>query len=109
MPCGYEHDRGRNLIAAAANALDGYSAGEDAQTAILIEDLAAYTSLLRHHIHTEDHTFYPMAEEVLSKAEQENLLREFNEEESKLAETLFEDSRRLVVKMGALLSSPLAV
>jgi hemerythrin-like domain-containing protein len=99
----YQHDRGRNLIGEVANSLEGYAKGEDAQTMILLENFAGYLSLLRHHIHKEEHVFYPMVDKELSEVEQESLIEEFKKEERKLGDTVIEDSRKLVMEMGALL------
>jgi hemerythrin-like domain-containing protein len=99
----YQHDRGRDLIAEVSHAIDGYSQGKEANMLVLLENLAAYISMLRHHIHREDHVFYPMADAALSEAEQQELLQEFNKEEAKLNAPVFEDSRKLVMEMGSLL------
>ena len=98
----YQHDRGRDLIGEIAGAIDGYSRGEDAQTTILLENLAAYVSLLRSHIHKEDHGFYPMVDEALSEDEQKMLLDEFEKEDSKTGGNVFEDSRKLVMEIGTM-------
>ena len=98
----YQHDRGRDLIGEISNALDGYSRGENAPTTILLENLAAYVSLLRSHIHKEDHAFYPMVDEELSEEEQKILLDEFEKENSKTAGNVFEDSHKLVMEIGAM-------
>lgn len=99
----HQHERGRNLIGEIAHSLDSYSKWEDAQTIMLLENLAAYTSLLRHHIHREDHVFYPMVDKELSDAEQQALLDEFKKEDAKTGGTTFENSKKLVMKMGSLL------
>lgn len=99
----YQHDRGRDLIAEISNALDGYAQGEDARTTILLENLAAYVSMLRRHIHREDYVFYPMVDDVLSAEDQQYLQEEFQKEKSKSGETIFEDSKKIVMDMGALL------
>ena len=80
-----------------------YDQGEDARTTILLENLAAYTSVLRNHIHKEDHSFYPLVDKEFSEAEQQSLLKEFHKEESKAGGQIFEESQKLVMEMGALL------
>lgn len=49
----HQHERGRNSIAEIASSLEGYTRGNEIQTTALIENLAAYISLLRHHIHED--------------------------------------------------------
>ncbi|GAB4330507.1 MAG: hypothetical protein Kow0099_01100 [Candidatus Abyssubacteria bacterium] len=98
----HQHERSRNLVTEIANSIAGYARGDEVHATMLIENLAAYTSLLRHHIHREDHVFYPMVEKELSKAEQEALMKEFKKEEEKQRKT-FEESKKLVREMGSLL------
>ena len=99
----YQHDRGRTFVNEIANSLDGYEKDDPIKTTTLLENVAAYISLLRHHIHTEDHIFYPMVEEALSSDEKDLLLVEFEKENRKCGEKTFEDSRKLVMDMGSLL------
>jgi len=99
----HQHDRGRNYISAIAEALDGYAAEKPIQTSEIIENTAAYISLLRNHIHKEDHVFFPMAQEELSDEEQDDLEREFEKTRQKAGEDTFETSHKLVVDMGSML------
>ena len=46
----HQHERGRNFITAISDSLDGYSKGNDFDITTLLENLAAYTSLLILHI-----------------------------------------------------------
>lgn len=99
----YQHDRGRDLITTIDSALEGYKQGEDARTTILLENLAAYVSLLRTHIHKEDHSFYPLVDREFTEEEQRSLLEEFHKEESKAGGQITQESQKLVKEMGALL------
>jgi len=99
----YQHDRGRDLISEISDALDGYEQGEDAQTIILLENLSAYVSMLRHHIHREDHVFYPLVDEILSEDDQQYLAEEFESENKKKGGNTLEDSQKLLKEMGPLL------
>jgi hemerythrin-like domain-containing protein len=99
----YQHDRGRDLIAEITQSLTRYSEGQDPQATIILEDMAAYVSLLRHHIHREDYVFYPMVDKELTAADQKYLLDEFKKEASKDGGRIFENSQKLVREMGALL------
>jgi hemerythrin-like domain-containing protein len=100
----YQHERGRNLIAAIAGHLGGYEAGDHVAAAALLEEVAAYTSLLRHHIHTEDHVFYPMARQELGTEDMAQLLDEFESDRIRTGERTFEHSHKLVVDMASMLS-----
>ena len=99
----YQHDRGRDLISAISNALDGYAQGEDARTTIILENLVEYISMLRLHIHKEDNIFYPLVDIFLSKEDQQYLKEEFLKEDKKTGGSLFEDSQKIVKEMGAML------
>lgn len=99
----YQHDRGRDLISEISNALEGYAQGEDARTIVLLENLSAYVSMLRHHIHKEDHVFYPLVDEILSEDDQQYLTEEFRSESEKTGGNTLEDSKKLLMEMGPLL------
>ena len=100
----YQHERGRALVSGMGNALDGYVAHDAAKTADLLENMSAYASLLRHHIHIEDHVFYPMARKSLSEEELGQLSREFDKQREKQGGDTFERCHKLVVDMGSILT-----
>ena len=100
----YEHDRGRNLVASMEKALPGYAAKDSIKTGELLEHLGAYTSLLRHHIHVEDHVFYPMAKGTLSDAEFAAIADEFEKQHDKHGPDTFERCHKMVVDMGSILT-----
>lgn len=99
-----QHERGRNLVAAMAERLDGYAKGDPIAAAELLENLAGYASLLKHHIHTEDHVFYPMARRELDAEDMARLLEEFENDRARTGERTFENSHKLVVDMGSILA-----
>jgi hemerythrin-like domain-containing protein len=99
----FQHERGRNLITAMADNLNGYEQGQAIQTSLLLENLAAYISLLRQHIDKEEHIFYPMAEKVFDQTEGRALAGLFEQEEKKFAERGEGSFRDLISEMGALL------
>jgi len=100
----YQHERGRELVGNMSRALDGYAAQDPSKTADLLESMSAYASLLRHHIHTEDHVFYPMAEKALTDDEMESVGREFAAQRDKAGADTFERCHKLVVDMGSILT-----
>lgn len=100
----HQHERGRSLVTGIGNALEGYEARDPMKTAELLENMAAYGSLLRHHIHTEDHVFYPMARKTLGEEDLGRLAEEFERQREKHGADTFERSHKLVVDMGSILS-----
>jgi hemerythrin-like domain-containing protein len=100
----YQHERGRNFIVEISEALDGYTQGRVIPASRLLENLAAFLSLLRQHIHREDHIFYPMVEQEISEEEHGLLLEEFARAEERAGAGAFEKSRGLVQEMGAILA-----
>ena len=77
-----EHDAGRRFVRAAAEALTGASAGDaDARTA-LTTNLLGYVRLLRVHIAKEDNILYPMADGILTPADQAELAAAFDRVEA---------------------------
>ena len=101
----YQHERCRACIEAISNSLDGYCNGDDIATTKLLENLAAYIALLRRHIHEEDYIFFPMAVKELSKEEEDILLMQFKKEDEKMGSQIFyEQNRKLLDEMNALLN-----
>jgi hemerythrin-like domain-containing protein len=99
-----QHERGRELVNGIGNALGGYVARDPMKTADLLQNMAAYGALLRHHIHTEDHLFYPMARKALTEEEMGRLAEEFDRQRVKHGGDTFERCHKLVVDMGSILT-----
>jgi len=100
----FEHVRGRTLVASMEKALPGYAAKDSIKTDELLEHLGAYTSLLRHHIHVEDHVFYPLAKGTLTDAEFVAIAGEFDKQHDKHGTDTFERCHKMVVDMGSILT-----
>ena len=100
----YEHERGRSLITGIEQAVPGYADGDPIKTGELLENVAAYASLLRHHIHVEDHVFYPMARKMMSDQEIEVLSQEFGKQQEKHGRDTFEKCHKMVVDMGSIVT-----
>jgi serine/threonine protein kinase len=98
----HQHERGRNFITEIHNALDGYARGDDVHTTNLLENSAAYIHLLRHHIHKEDHNFFPLARDEFTEKELWALSELFGREEEKFGGKFFENSQDLVQEMAKL-------
>jgi hemerythrin-like domain-containing protein len=106
----HQHERGRDHISEVRTSLDGYAKCsdehcEDIYSTTILENIAAYIHLLRHHIHREDHIFYPAVDIELTDEEQQYLLDEFGKEDSKAGGEFLERMKKTVIEMGSLLSS----
>lgn len=102
----FQHERCRACIDEISNSLDGYADGDDIATTRLLENLAAYISLLRRHIYEEDHIFFKMAEKELSKEDEDILSVQFKKEDQKAGDrTFYEQNRKLLGEMETLLNS----
>jgi hemerythrin-like domain-containing protein len=99
----YQHERGRAIITAIAQAIPGYHAGNEKDVLSILENSAAFGSLLRQHINREDSVFYPMAKKELSKEDQERLWEEFKRADEKAGADCFEKNEERVMKMAGLL------
>jgi hemerythrin-like domain-containing protein len=100
----FQHERGRELINGMGEAMEGYVARDSMKTVDLLEKMAAYAALLRHHIHIEDHIFYPMARKALTADEMEQVGQQFTAQRDKHGADAFERSHKLVVDMGSIIT-----
>ena len=77
-----EHNEGRRVVRATAEALPQAERGEAAALASVSDNLAAFAHLLRAHIHKEDHVLYPMADQMLTAQDQKELAAAFDRVEA---------------------------
>jgi len=73
----HEHVEGRNYVKGMVENLELFKKGDKAAVALLYQKMSGYAELLDNHITKENNILFRMADNVLSDAEQENLLREF--------------------------------
>jgi len=99
----YQHERCRTFIGEIQKSIKGYSAGDEIATTMLLENLSSYISLLKLHIYIEDRFFFKMVKKTLSENEDHALFVQFKNEEDRLGPDCFENSRKVVYKMGALI------
>ena len=99
----YQHDRGRGFVSRIRDSIADYSSGDPIAAAVVRESGAAYVSLLRHHIHTEDHIFFPMARAEMTEGEFDALTIEFEKERERLGVMTFERYQEIVVDLQAML------
>jgi hemerythrin-like domain-containing protein len=98
----HEHEIGRNFIKGMAEASDAYSKGDVEAGLRWAEAAHGYVELLREHIYKENNVLFVMAERMLSDADQEQLVEQFEKvEEEKLGRGTHE---RLHALMEALVA-----
>ena len=73
----HEHEVSRANVAAVADHLAAAAAGDAAALAAVADNLLGYVSLLRAHIHKEDHILYPMANQAFTEDDQAGLAAAF--------------------------------
>ena len=100
----FEHERCREFVKKIERSVEDYSRGDQIATATLLENLAAYISILKRHIHSEDQIFFPMVDRELSQDEKEALQLQFQKEEEKMGgRDFFVKSEKMVFEMCFLL------
>jgi hemerythrin-like domain-containing protein len=72
-----EHDEGRGYASGIGKAIPGYAAGDKAATADLTANITGYARLLLAHIQKEDMILYPLSVQVLSEADKQAQVDEF--------------------------------
>ena len=77
-----EHAAGRKMVAEMAAALTSYQAGKRAVIFALRSAARSYTQLLTDHIAKEDNELYPMTDEKISAADQQEMAEGFEKIET---------------------------
>ncbi len=85
----YEHQLGRSYIKALRESLEVLDKHVEAR-AKFINNALNYISLLRNHIYKEDNILYKMALQLLTREDDEKLIREFEDIESKIGPEVHE-------------------
>ena len=78
----HEHEQGRAAVRAIADALARVKAGDREAAGALAAGLTEYTELLRSHIFKENNVLFPMADHMLSGADQAELAEAFDKVEA---------------------------
>lgn len=81
-----EHETGRRLVRSMGEAFQQIQEGNSWAASRFATDALEWVQLLRQHIYKEDHILYPMADRVLTPAEDEQLLQQFHEADRQLGE-----------------------
>lgn len=69
----FEHEQGRGYVRQAAANLDAAAAGDANAARAVADGLAGWADLIEQHIDKENNVLFPMAQQVLAKAELEEL------------------------------------
>ena len=78
----HEHEVGRAHVSAVAEAIPPAESGQAQARSSLQDNLAAYVALLRAHIDKEDNVLFPMADQLLTAADQKELTEAFEKVEA---------------------------
>jgi hemerythrin-like domain-containing protein len=97
-----EHEEGRSYVKAMLSAIPLVEAKNEAAKEILVDKANAYLRLLKDHIQKEDEILFRIADDVISPAEQKQLLRSFEEHEAKeIGEGVHEKYLKIVEELEA--------
>jgi hemerythrin-like domain-containing protein len=98
----HEHEQGRSLVRQMGDAADAYGSGQAQAGARWADAARSYVALLRQHIDKENNVLFMMAENVLSAAEQAELVAAFEKvEEEKMGAGTHERLHALMDKLCA--------
>lgn len=96
----HEHDEGRNLQRQMREAVSDLS--NEANRQKFVAAARDYIALLRQHIWKEDNVLFQMARQVLTEADDERLIRQFEQHEHEnIGEGVHEHYHRLVHELEA--------
>ncbi len=73
----HEHEEGRRFTAGFRSAAEQMKTGDTGASVDVIRNVFDYVNLLREHIFKEDHVLFPMAEQVITADEIQQVSREF--------------------------------
>jgi serine/threonine protein kinase len=100
----YQHERGREIMANLAQNLKGYQRGQEGQVQSMIRDISAYISLLRQHIHEEEHVLYPLIRKTFLKDEMQAAQEIFQQEENRHGGGMHQAGQEMIQEMGKFLA-----
>jgi hemerythrin-like domain-containing protein len=76
-----EHEGGRERVRRLLEHLEAAEAGDETATALVAEQLSAYSQLLRSHIAKENNVLFPLADRVLTEDDRSALDEAFEQVE----------------------------
>ncbi len=96
-----EHEQGRAAVHAISDSLARTRAGDPRAASELADALAGYAEILRDHIAKENNVLFPMADRVLSGADQQELATAFDEiEAEEMGEGVHEKYHQLAHRLS---------
>lgn len=95
-----EHEKGRRYLKEASSAYDEWVQGNKTAGLAMARELQAYIDLLRSHIEKEDSILYPMGDRLLSKADDQMLVKQFDDiEEQEMGPGVQEKYHEMIDKL----------
>jgi hemerythrin-like domain-containing protein len=79
-----EHDQGRDYVAAIADSIDAYDGGDASSARVIVDNARGYIELLHEHTAKEEEVLFPMADSVLSPADQKEMEERFQKIETEV-------------------------
>jgi hemerythrin-like domain-containing protein len=73
----HEHEKGRALVRTLAEQVSAYDHAQTGAVAPLVETMRGISNLYQNHIWKEDAMVFPMADKVLTEADQKELIGKF--------------------------------
>lgn len=98
----HEHELGRARLRAVDQALPDAAQGDDAEAQVVADNLQGYAELLRQHITKEDEVLYPLADQLLTPEDQQELDQAFEKVEAEeMGEGTHERYHEMAHKLAA--------
>lgn len=94
-----EHQKGRSLVKALAEAVDAYAKGDSLAAKPLLENLRGITELYPGHIWREDYLLFPLTNKVLQPQDQRELRERFEEVEEAVGPDVHSRFLQLAAKL----------
>jgi len=95
-----EHEEGRKHVREAALQYDRWAAGDSSAGAAMADALRSYAALLRDHIFKEDNILYPMGDRLITEADDQMLVKQFDDiEEHELGPGVHEKYHAMIERL----------
>ncbi|MBC7187846.1 MAG: hemerythrin domain-containing protein [Calditrichaeota bacterium] len=96
-----EHEMGRGFLRRVQEGLVAWAQGDPAGAVQVVEGFRSYAELLRAHIDKENQVLFPMADRVLTRAEQAQLVSAFERvEKDEIGEGVHEKYHRMAHELA---------
>ncbi len=97
-----EHRRDRHLVARLGGATEAYIRSRGRRRRLLIRTLRSLADFYPGHIWKEDYLLFPMANKILSDADQEKLHQEFERVETRIGHRVHHALEEFAERVGTL-------